>query len=51
MIYKAIGKAVVKLAVAFVRRRYGTQLRFALGFAVAALALGAYLASRDVAEG
>ncbi|MEK6251745.1 MAG: hypothetical protein AABM43_07345 [Actinomycetota bacterium] len=51
MIYKAIGKAVVKLGVAFVRRRYGTQLRFAFGFGVAVLAIGAYLASRDVAEG
>jgi hypothetical protein len=51
MIYRAIGKAVVKLAVAFVRRRYGTQLRFALGFGVAALAIGAYLASREVEEG
>jgi hypothetical protein len=51
VIYKAIGKAVVKLTVAFVRRRYGTQLRFAFGFGVAALAIGAYLASRDVAEG
>jgi hypothetical protein len=51
VIYRAIGKAVVKLAVAFVRRRYGTQLRFALGFGLAALAIGAYLASREVAEG
>ena len=51
MIYKAIGKLVVKLGVAFVRRRYGTQLRFALGFALAAVAIGAYLASREVAEG
>jgi hypothetical protein len=51
MIYKAIGKAVVKLAVGFIRRRYGTQLRFALGFGVAALAIGAYLASREVEEG
>lgn len=51
MIYKTIGKAVVKLAVAFVRRRYGTQLRFALGFGAVAIAIGAYLASRDVAEG
>jgi hypothetical protein len=51
MIYRAIGKAVVKLAVAFIRRRYGTHLRFALGFGVAALAIGAYLASREVAEG
>jgi hypothetical protein len=51
VIYRAIGKAVVKLAVAFVRRRYGTQLRFALGFGLAALAIGAYLASREVEEG
>jgi hypothetical protein len=51
VIYRAIGKAVVKLAVAFVRRRYGTQLRFALGFGLAALAIGAYLASREVQEG
>ncbi len=51
MIYKAIGKAVVKIAVAFVRRRYGTQLRFVLGFVGAAIAVGAYLASREVTEG
>jgi hypothetical protein len=51
VIYKAIGKAVVKLTIAFVRRRYGTQIRFAIGFAAAALAIGAYLASREVAEG
>jgi hypothetical protein len=51
VIYRAIGKAVVRLVVAFVRRRYGTQLRFALGFGLAAVAIGAYLASREVAEG
>lgn len=59
MIYRLIGKAVVelggktvlRLAMAFVRRRYRTQLRFALGFGVAAVAIGAYLASREVAEG
>jgi hypothetical protein len=51
VIYKLIGKAVVKFALESVRRRYAIQLRFALGFGVAALAIGAYLASRDVAEG
>jgi hypothetical protein len=50
-IYAPIGKGVVKLGVAYARRRYGTQLRFALGFIAAALAIGAYLASRGVAEG
>jgi hypothetical protein len=51
VIYKAIGKLVVKTTVFFVRQRYGTQIRFGLGFAAAALAIGAYLASREVAEG
>ena len=51
MIYKAIGKAVVKLSILFIRRRYGRQLRFALGFALAALLVGGYLAAREVPEG
>ena len=51
MIYKAIGKAVVKLAKMFVVRRYGRQLQFGAGFLVVALGIGAYLASRDVQEG
>ena len=51
MIYKLIGKAVVKMTIFFVRTRYGTQVRFALGFVGAALAVGAYLASREVSEG
>ena len=51
MIYSAIGKAVVRLGLAFVRRRYGTQLRFAGGFVIAALLLGGYLATREVREG
>jgi hypothetical protein len=51
VIYKAIGKIVVKAVVVFVRLRYARQLRFAAGFAAVAIAIGAYLASRDVAEG
>jgi uncharacterized membrane protein YhfC len=51
MIYKAIGKAVVKMAIYYFRRQYGVQLRFLAGFGAAALAIGAYLASRGVAEG
>ena len=51
MIYKLIGKLVVKTTLFFVRQRYGTQIRFAIGFAAAALAIGAYLASREVEEG
>ncbi len=51
MIYRAIGKLVVKATVFFVRQRFGTQIRFAAGFGAAALAIGAYLAARDVQEG
>ena len=51
MIYKAIGKAVVKMTVLFVRQRYGRQIRFALGFGLVALLVGGYLAAREVPEG
>jgi hypothetical protein len=51
MIYKAIGKLVVKAVAVFVRLRYGRQLRFAAGFVAVAVAIGAYLASREVTEG
>jgi hypothetical protein len=51
MIYNAIGKAVVKMVVYYVRRQYGVQLRFLAGFAATAVSIGAYLASRNVAEG
>ncbi len=51
MIYKAIGKLVVKAVVMFVRFRYGRQLRFLAGFVAIAVGIGAYLASREVAEG
>jgi hypothetical protein len=50
-IYELIGRGVVRFGVAYVRRRFGTQLRFAAGFGIAALLIGAYLASRDVREG
>ncbi len=51
MIYRAIGKAVVKSLVFFVRYRYGRAVR--VGAGVGALLVGAalYLASRNVPEG
>ena len=51
MIYKAIGKFVVKATIFFVRWRYGRQVRFALGFGLAAIVIGGILAARDVPEG
>jgi hypothetical protein len=51
MIYRAIGKAVVKYGTAYVWRRYGRQIRIGAGVAVVALGAAAYLASREVPEG
>jgi hypothetical protein len=51
LIYELIGRGVVRFGIAYVKRRYGRQLRFALGFGVVAVIAGAYLASREVQEG
>lgn len=53
MIYSAIGKAVVRYALLFLRQRYARALRIGAGLAVTGLAFGiaAYLARRDVPEG
>jgi hypothetical protein len=48
IIYEAIGRLVVE----FVRRRYQRELRVAAGVGVAAsaLAVGAYIATRDTED-
>jgi hypothetical protein len=49
--YNRLGKASVKFAFRYVRRRYRREARIALGLLVAAAAVAAYLASREVPEG
>ena len=50
--YNLIGKAMVKFAFRYVRRRYRRQSRIAVGLlGVAAVAIAAYLATREVPEG
>jgi hypothetical protein len=51
MIYRAIGKAVVKYGVQFVRRRYARQIRVGAGLAAVAVGVAVYLANRHVPEG
>jgi hypothetical protein len=51
MIYRAIGKTVVKSFVFFVRYRYGRALRVGSGLAAVGLGVALYLASRNVPEG
>ena len=47
MFYKALGFAVWKLGVAYVRRNYGRQLRLAALLGILALGVGGYLAARS----
>ena len=47
MFYKALGFAVWKLAVAYVRRRYGRKLRVAALVGIASIGVAGYLAARS----
>jgi len=49
--YNRLGKAAIKFAFRYVRRRYRRQARIGLGVGVAAIAIAAYLATREVPEG
>lgn len=49
--YNRIGKASIKFAFRYVRRRYRREARIALGLGIVAAAIAAYLASREVPEG
>jgi hypothetical protein len=49
--YDRVGKAAMKLAFRYVRRRYRREARIALGLGIGAALLGAYLATREVPEG
>jgi hypothetical protein len=49
--YDKVGKAALRFAVAYLRRRYRREIRIGAGLAVAAIGVAAYLASRDVPEG
>jgi hypothetical protein len=49
--YDRIGKATLKFAFRYVRRRYRREARIALGLGILGAALAAYLATREVPEG
>lgn len=51
MIYRAIGKAVVKYGLLFARRRYARPIQIGAGVAAVAVAIAVYLANRNVPEG
>ena len=49
--YNRLGRASLRFAFRYVRRRYRREARIALGLGVAAVAVAAYLATREVPEG
>jgi len=51
MTYDKLGKAAIRFSVMYVRRRYRRQIRIGAGVAIAAVAIAAYAASRNVPEG
>ncbi|HEY1286479.1 MAG TPA: hypothetical protein VGF04_10345 [Solirubrobacterales bacterium] len=51
MIYRAIGKAVVRTTLFYLRFRYKRQIRIGVGVAAVAAGIAVYLASRNVPEG
>jgi hypothetical protein len=51
MSYDKLGKAAIRFAIKYVRRRYRRQIRIGAGIALVAVGIAAYAASRNVPEG
>ncbi len=49
--YDRVGKAAVRFAFQYLRRRYKREIRIGVGVTAVAVAIAAYLASREVPEG
>jgi hypothetical protein len=49
--YNALGKTALRFSYRYVKRRYRREIRVGLGVTAAFVAIGAYLASRNVPEG
>jgi len=51
MLYDRLGRAAVRFAIGYARRRYRREIRIGIGLGVMGIAVAAYLASRNVPEG
>jgi hypothetical protein len=49
--YNKLGKAAIRFALVYARRRYRRQIRIGIGLAAVTIGVAAYLASRNVPEG
>jgi hypothetical protein len=49
--YDKVGKAAIRFAFRYTRRRYKREIRIGIGITAAVVGIAAYLASRNVPEG
>jgi len=49
--YDKLGKAAIRFAFRYARRRYRREIRIAIGVTTVFVGVGTYLASRNVPEG
>ena len=49
--YNKVGKAALRFSYRYLRRRYRREIRVGIGVTAVFVAIGAYLASRNVPEG
>jgi hypothetical protein len=49
--YDKVGKAAIRFAFHYARRRYKREIRIGIGATAVFVGIGAYLASRNVPEG
>jgi len=49
--YNKVGKAALRFALIYLRRRYRREIRIGVGVGAVAVGVAIYLASRDVPEG
>lgn len=49
--YDKVGKAALRFAVIYLRRRYRREIRIGVGLGAIAIGIVVYLANRDVPEG
>jgi hypothetical protein len=49
--YDRVGKAALRFAASYLRRRYRREIRLGLGVGAVAIGVAVYLASREVPEG
>ena len=49
--YDSLGKAALRFAFSYLRKRYKREIRIGIGVAALGVGIAAFLASRDVREG